>query len=69
MKHVKLGHVLKSKISNIKIFCSYLQEAMPIKLKAVHVLNVVPFIKLGIATIKPFVSAEILNKVRNIIIN
>ncbi|CAO1407086.1 unnamed protein product [Diamesa tonsa] len=35
---------------------------MPIKLIAVHVFNVVPFIKLGIATIKPFVSAEILDK-------
>lgn len=63
MEHVKPGHVLKSKINNIKIFANYSQEAMPIKLKAVHVLNVVPFIKLAIATIKPFISDQILNKV------
>lgn len=67
MKHVKLGHLLKSKISNIKTFFSYLHEAMPIRLEAVHVLNVVPFIKLVLATIKPFISAQVLNKVMKII--
>lgn len=66
MKHCKMGHLLKSKISVIKTFCTYLQEAMPIKLVAIHLFNVVPFIKFGIATIKPFVSDQILNKVRKI---
>lgn len=64
-----MGHFLKSKISVIKTFCRYLQDGMPIKLVAVHVFNVVPFIKFGIATIKPLVSDQILNKVRKIIHN
>lgn len=61
MDNVGLSHLLRVKISTIRKFFHYLQEGLPAKLKAIHVLNAVSFFDKVLYLIKPFMRAEILN--------
>lgn len=60
MKGVGLWHLSRVNLSSIKKFFAYLQEGVPGKLRAIHVLNVVYFFDKILAMIKPFMRAEIL---------
>uniref|UniRef100_A0A1B0CL61 CRAL-TRIO domain-containing protein n=1 Tax=Lutzomyia longipalpis TaxID=7200 RepID=A0A1B0CL61_LUTLO len=59
MKGVSLGHLTRVRISTIRKFFHYVQEGLPAKLSAIHVLNVVSFFDKVLALIKPFMKAEI----------
>ncbi|XP_059619779.1 alpha-tocopherol transfer protein-like [Phlebotomus argentipes] len=61
MKGVSLGHLTRVRISTIRKFFHYLQEGLPAKLRAIHVLNVVSFFDKVLALVKPFMKAEIFN--------
>lgn len=61
MKGVGLMHLTRVNLSSIKKFFQYLQEAVPGKLRAIHVFNVVYFFDKILSLIKPFMKAEILN--------
>ncbi|XP_055642754.1 alpha-tocopherol transfer protein-like [Toxorhynchites rutilus septentrionalis] len=61
MTNVGLTHLLRVKISTIRKFFHYLQDGLPAKLKAIHVLNAVSFFDKILYIIKPFMHAEILN--------
>lgn len=61
MNNVGLSHLLRVKIGTIRKFFHYLQEGLPAKLKAIHVLNAVSFFDKVLYIIKPFMNAEILN--------
>lgn len=63
MENVGLSHLLRVKIGTIRKFFHYLQEGLPAKLKAIHVLNAVSFFDKVLYLIKPFMRAEILNMV------
>lgn len=63
MKNVGLMHLLRVNLSSIRKFFHYVQECVPGKLKAIHVMNVVSFFDKILALIKPFVKAEILKNV------
>lgn len=63
MKGVSLGHLLRIKISAIRKFFHYLQEGLPGKLKAIHILNVVGFFDKILSIMKPFMKAEIFKMV------
>lgn len=63
MNNVGLSHLLRVKIGTIRKFFHYLQEGLPAKLKAIHVLNAVSFFDKVLYIIKPFMHAEILNMV------
>lgn len=65
MKGVGLMHLTRVNISSIRKFFQYLQEGVPGKLRAIHVLNVVYFFDKIMALIKPFMKAEILKNVRH----
>ena len=60
MKGVGLMHLTRINLSSIKKFFQYLQEGVPGKLKAIHILNVVSFFDKILSLIKPFMKAEIL---------
>lgn len=60
MSNVGLTHLLRVKISTIRKFFHYLQDGLPAKLKAIHVLNAVSFFDKVLYIIKPFIHAEIL---------
>lgn len=58
MDGVGLGHLTRLSINSIRRFFEYLQEGMPVRLKAIHVLNAVWFIDKVLALIRPFMKRE-----------
>ncbi|XP_058456583.1 uncharacterized protein LOC131433978 [Malaya genurostris] len=60
MEGVTMGHVTKLSIGTVKKFLHFLQEAMPVRLKGIHMTNVVPFIDKILLLIKPFMKKELL---------
>ena len=63
MKNVGLMHLTRINMSSVRKFFHYLQDGLPAKLKAIHVMNVVSFFDKILYIIKPFIHAEILNVV------
>jgi endoplasmic reticulum protein 29 len=63
MKNVGLMHLTRVNLGSIKKFFAYLQEGVPGKLRAIHVLNAVYFMDKILSMIKPFMKAEILKNV------
>lgn len=59
MENVRLGHLAKLSINSIRWFFEYLQDAMPVRLKAIHVLNAVWFMDKILALIRPFMKREL----------
>ncbi|KRT80506.1 CRAL-TRIO domain containing protein [Oryctes borbonicus] len=67
MKGVSLMHLTRVKLGYVKIFFDYYQEALPVKLKAIHVLNSVYFLDKVMTIIKPFMKKQIYDLVRLLI--
>ncbi|XP_065093111.1 alpha-tocopherol transfer protein-like [Ochlerotatus camptorhynchus] len=61
MEGVTMGHVTRLTISTVKRFLHFLQEAMPVRLKGLHLTNVVPFIDKILMLVKPFMKKELLD--------
>lgn len=59
MRHVRLSHLTRIRVSTIKKFFRYVQDGLPAKLYQIHVLNVVSFFDKILSLIKPFMRAEI----------
>lgn len=59
MKHFTLGHVARITLSTLKKIMMYIQEAMPIRLKGLHVLNTFPLINQILALVKPLMKQEL----------
>ncbi|GAB1861430.1 Retinaldehyde-binding protein 1-like protein 2 [Camponotus japonicus] len=59
MHNVRLGHLTRLSISSIRWFFEYLQDGMPVRLKAIHILNAVWFMDKIITLIRPFMNREI----------
>ncbi|XP_014474891.1 PREDICTED: alpha-tocopherol transfer protein-like isoform X2 [Dinoponera quadriceps] len=59
MHGVRLSHLPKLSINSIRRFFEYIQEGMPVRLKAVYVLNAVWFMDKVLAFIKPFMKREL----------
>jgi hypothetical protein len=63
MKNVGVRHLLRTNIETLKTFFRYLQDALPAKLEAMHIINCVSFFDMVLALIKPFMKSEIIQKV------
>ena len=66
MKNVGYRHLLRPTIDSLRTFFHYLQDALPARLEAMHILNCGSFFDLVLAMIKPFMRSEIIQKVRMI---
>lgn len=64
LKGAGLGHLAKPSISTMMKGLKFLQDGVPINLKAIHILNSIPFSGMILAMIKPFCRSDLLNKVR-----
>ncbi|XKL64339.1 hypothetical protein PGB90_004425 [Kerria lacca] len=63
MKGVKLAHLTRLNLSQLKKFFSYVQEGLPVRLKAIHVLNTRPIIDKIMLLVRPFMKKELLNMI------
>lgn len=63
MRNVGMRHLLRPKIETLKYFFRYLQDALPAKLEAMHIVNCVSFFDMVLTLIKPFMKSEIIQKV------
>ncbi|XP_058835295.1 alpha-tocopherol transfer protein-like isoform X2 [Topomyia yanbarensis] len=61
MNGLHLGHLPKLGIFTLKNFIYYIQEALPIRLKGIHLINAVPFIDTIMVMIRPFLKKELLD--------
>lgn len=64
LKGTGLGHLTRASLKSIKAVFNFIQECAPLKIKAVHVINVVPFIGMILALCKPFMKSDLFQKVR-----
>ncbi|XP_058462929.1 alpha-tocopherol transfer protein-like [Malaya genurostris] len=61
MDGMSLSHVAKLKLSVLRNYIYYTQETLPIRLKQLHFLNVVPFIDKVMFVVKPFLQKKVLD--------
>lgn len=61
---VSLGHMGRINLMSIKKFLYYLQNALPARLKAVHIINMSPVAEVIYNTFKPLIKAELIHLVR-----
>ncbi|XP_054282835.1 alpha-tocopherol transfer protein-like isoform X2 [Macrosteles quadrilineatus] len=59
MSGVKFGHITRLSISSLRKFFLYIQEGMPVRLKAIHILNTQPVIDKILLLVKPFMKKEL----------
>ncbi|KAL0267235.1 UNVERIFIED_CONTAM: hypothetical protein PYX00_009569 [Menopon gallinae] len=59
MDGLTLTHILKLDLSILRKFMAYVQEALPIRLKAVHILNTFPLINQIMAIMRPLIKADL----------
>ena len=67
MNHLGFGHMTKIKLNTQKAFINYAQEALPAKLKSIHIFNVSGFFQMIMAVLRPMMSAQVIGKVNNFI--
>lgn len=58
MRGVKFGHLTRVSLSSLRKFFQYVQEAMPVRMKAIHVLNTEPVLDKLMLLIKPFMDKK-----------
>ncbi|XP_075231069.1 alpha-tocopherol transfer protein-like [Lycorma delicatula] len=63
MKGVKLAHLTKLSVSSLKKFFLYLQEGMPVRLKAIHVMNTHSLVDKILLLLKPFMKKELIKMI------
>ncbi|XP_047099832.1 retinol-binding protein pinta-like [Schistocerca piceifrons] len=61
MSGVVFGHLLRLTPGPLSRFLYYLQEALPVRIKAIHYINVVPFMDKFLALMKPFMKKELID--------
>ncbi|XP_031637357.1 alpha-tocopherol transfer protein-like [Contarinia nasturtii] len=61
MEGSTLSHLAKVNILAMKKFMFYIQEALPVRLRAFHFINTVPFMDKVLALMKPFMKKELLD--------
>lgn len=63
VKGIGMMHLTRVKLHLLKIFFNYIQEALPLQLKAVHYINANYALKQFISIAKCFIKAELFNKI------
>ncbi|XP_058821159.1 alpha-tocopherol transfer protein isoform X2 [Topomyia yanbarensis] len=63
MQGFTLRHLTKVVLSSMRVYMKYTQEAHPVRLKAIHVINVTPFLDRVMCLIKPFMKRKVANMI------
>ncbi|XP_046737919.1 uncharacterized protein LOC124406526 [Diprion similis] len=63
MDDTVFGHVARMNPMTVKKHLYYVQEALPIRLKSVHVINTAPFVEMLLNIAKPFMKKELMNMI------
>jgi len=58
-----IGHIARMNLMIIRKLLYYIQEAAPVRLKALHILNTMPVVDKLLNIVKPFVKRELLELV------
>lgn len=59
MTGVRLGHLTRLNLGLLRKFFAYIQEANPVRLKGIHVVNTLPILDKIMYIIKPFMKPEL----------
>lgn len=64
MKNLTFKHLTSVVISTLRMFFKYLQEAHPVRIIQLHVINCTPFIETAMRFVKPFMYDRLYNALK-----
>lgn len=64
MKNLTFKHLTKLVISTLRLYFRYLQDAFPVRIVQLHVINCTPLINKAMMCIKPFIYAKLYNALK-----
>ncbi|KAI5642560.1 CRAL/TRIO domain-containing protein [Phthorimaea operculella] len=64
MRGVKLGHLTRVSLSALRKFFTYIQEAMPVRMREIHVLNTEPILDKLLMLIRPFMDKKFFDLIK-----
>lgn len=64
MKNLTFKHLTKIVISTLRLFFKYLQDAHPVRIVQLHIINCTPVINRAMMLIKPFIYAKLYNALK-----
>ncbi|KPI99047.1 PREDICTED: alpha-tocopherol transfer protein-like [Papilio xuthus] len=64
MRGVKLGHLTRVGLSSLRKFFQYVQEALPVRMKAIHVFNTEPVLDKLLMLIRPFMDKKFFDMIK-----
>ncbi|KAK5638181.1 hypothetical protein RI129_012476 [Pyrocoelia pectoralis] len=63
LKGLSLAHIMKANLLSIKKACMYVQDALFIRLKSIHFINVGQYMDVLMNLVKPFMKNELINSI------
>lgn len=64
MKNFRIRHLSRYKLNILKMFFTYSQEALAVKIREIHVFNSSSIMSFFLLLFKPFLKTEILNMIK-----
>ncbi|XP_049879571.1 alpha-tocopherol transfer protein-like [Pectinophora gossypiella] len=64
MRGVRLGHLTRVSLSSLRKFFTYIQEAMPVRMREIHVLNTEPILDKLLLLIRPFMDKKFFDMIK-----
>lgn len=58
------GHIKKINLMACKKFITYIQDAIPVRLKAIHIINTLPFLDIILGMLKPLMKKELYDLIK-----
>lgn len=59
MHGYSLRHLTKTVLSSLRVYMKFVQEAHPVRLKEIHVLNCPSYLDKVLMVVKPFIKSEV----------
>lgn len=59
MAGYSLRHLTKTVLSSLRVYMKFVQEAHPVRLKEIHVLNCPSYLDKVLTVVKPFIKSEV----------
>lgn len=65
MTGYSMKHATRLSITTLRTYLKFLQQAFPVRIKAMHMINCPSYLDRLIAVVKPFINKEVFNMVSN----